>query len=381
MGSQSFNVTPSVMVDGVSSGFEDPLTILSSPASVTATYNSNLGVIVIYIADGTDPVDYEGEVKVRMEAIVNGKIYSVTKGIPIVANRQGAQGNGIVSVTRYYAISNVGTVASDTTEPAHQGSWSNGSPAVTEAYPYLWVKESTVFTDTTKNTTRYYCVGKMGDAGIDGAGSEWVYIRTKMEVAPTIIDSEDPTGEDSNGHSALHDDYLPLVQVSSGEVEPNNIENRGTGVWGDGGGEYGECTDEQKGVTSTWPYEWIDRRSNVLNGMSRRWESYEDATAANNHKKSLHARYSKDGEDGVTYEIIPGVASIRADENGNILTGVITVSAYKTKSGIRTSCGVGAAIAIGVNGGEVDHYWVQYSINGGSWTDCGNVIIGAGLYA
>lgn len=381
VGNQSFNVTPSVMVDGVSSGFEDPLTIVSSPTSVTATYNSNLGIIVISILGDTDPVDYEGEVKVRMEAIVDGKIYSVTKGIPIVANRQGAQGNGIVSITRTYAISNVGTVANDSTEPAHQGSWSNGSPAVTSTYPYLWRKEVTVFTDTSKNTTKYYCVGKMGDAGIDGAGSEWVFIRTKTEVAPTIIDSEDPTGEDSNGNSVLSNDYLPLVQVSSGQVEPNNIENRGTGIWGDGGGEYGECTDDQKGVTSTWPYEWIARRSNVLSGRTRSWESYEDATAANSHKMSLHARYSKDGEDGVTYEIIPSVSSIRADENGNILTGVITVSAYRTKSGSRTSCSVGLAVAAGVNGEEVDHYWVQYSINGGSWTNCSNISIGTGLYA
>ena len=377
VGSQSFNVTPSVMVDGVSSGFEDPLTILSSPASVTATYNSNLGVIVISIADGTDPVDYEGEVKVRMEAIVNGKIYSVTKGIPIVANRQGAQGNGIVSVTRYYAISNVGTVANDTTEPAHQGSWSNGSPAVTSAYPFLWAKEVTVYTDTSKNTTKYYCVGKMGDRGIDGAGSEWVFIRSKTEVAPVIADSEDPSGgEDSNGNHYVDDDYLPMVYTASGEVEENEIQNRGVGAFG--GPNYGECTDEQKGVTETWPFEWIARRSNILNGKARSWQSYEDATAANGYKMSLHARYSKDG---VTYEIIPSVAHIRADENGNILTGVITVSAYKTIGGNRTSCGVGVAAVAGLNDETLPYFWVQYRINGGSWTNCSNISVGSGIYA
>lgn len=380
VGNQSFNVTPSVVVDGVSSGFEDPLTIVSAPTSVTATYNSSLGIIVISVADDTDPADYEGEVKVRMEAIVDGEIYSVTKGIPVVANRQGAQGNGIVSITRSYAISNVGTVANDTTEPAHQGNWSAGSPAVTSTYPYLWVKEVTVYTDTTKNTTKYYCVGKKGDAGIDGAGSEWVFIRTKTEVAPEIWDSNDPGGEDSNGHSYEQDDYLPVVHVASGEVEPNEIANRGVGVFDDGDGEYGECTDNQKGVTATWPYEWIARRSNVLSGRSRSWESYETATAANNHKMSLHARYSKDGEDGVTYEIIPSVSSIRADENGNVLTGVITVAAYKTKSGSRTSCGLGMAVAVGLNGEEVDGYWVQYSINGGSWTNCSNISTGSGIY-
>ena len=380
VGDQSFNVTPSVMVEGISCGFEDPLTIVSSPAAVTARYDSTLGIIIISIADSTDPVDYEGEVKVSMEAIVNGKIYPVTKGIPIVANRQGAQGNGIVSITKRYAISNVGTVANDTTEPAHQGSWSAGSPAVTDSYPYLWVKETTVYTDSTKNTTKYYCVGKKGDAGIDGAGSEWVFIRTKTEVAPEICDSEDPSGEDSNGHTYEHDDYLPMVHVTSGEVEANGIAERGAGTFGDGNGEYGECTDDQKGVTETWPFEWIAKRSNVLNGKSRRWESYDTATAANSHKMSLHARYSKDGADGVTYEIIPSVSSIRADADGNILTGVITVAAYKTKSGSRTSCGLGMAVAVGPNGGETDHYWAQYSINGGSWTNCSNISTGSGLY-
>ena len=88
----------------------------------------------------------------------------------------------------------------------------------------------------------------------------------------------------------------------------------------------------------------------------------------------------KNGEDGVTYEIIPSVSSIRADENGNILTGYITVSAYRTKSGTRTSCGLDLAVAVGVDGGEVSHYWVQYSINGGSWTNCGNISTGSGLY-
>lgn len=383
VGAQSFNVTPSVVVEGVSCGFEDPLTILSSPQSVTARYNSNLGIIVISVPDGTDPADYEGEVKVSMEAIVNGETYAVIKSIPIVANRKGEQGNGIVSVTRTYAISNVGTVANDTTEPAHQGSWSNGSPAVTSAYPFLWAKEVTVYTDTSKNTTKYYCVGKMGDRGIDGAGSEWVFIRSKTEVAPVIADSEDPSGgEDSNGNHYGDDDYLPMVYTASGEVEENEIQNRGVGVFG--GPNYGECTDEQKGVTETWPFEWIARRSNILNGKTRSWQSYEDATAANSYKMSLHARYSKDGDngkDGVTYEIIPSVAHIRADENGNILTGVITVSAYKTIGENRTSCGVGVAAVAGLHGETLPYFWVQYRINGGSWTNCSNISVGSGIYA
>lgn len=178
VGAQSFNVTPSVVVEGVSCGFEDPLTILSSPQSVTARYNSNLGIIVISVPDGTDPADYEGEVKVSMEAIVNGETYAVIKSIPVVANRKGEQ-----------------------------------------------------------------------------------------------------------------------------------------------------------------------------------------------------------GKDGVTYEILPSVSQIRADKDGNILTGVITVSAYKIKGENRTSCGVGVVTGVGVQGETLSYYWVQYRINGGSWTNCSNISVGSGIYA
>ena len=113
VGDQSFNVTPSVMVEGIPCGFEDPLTIVSSPAAVTARYDGTLGIIVISVADGTDPVDYEGEVKVRMEAIVNGKIYPVTKGIPIVANKRGKQGEAGQDGVTYEIIPSVSSIRAD----------------------------------------------------------------------------------------------------------------------------------------------------------------------------------------------------------------------------------------------------------------------------
>ncbi len=90
-----------------------------------------------------------------------------------------------------------------------------------------------------------------------------------------------------------------------------------------------------------------------------------------------------DGQNGVTYEIVPGVANIRADKDGNILTGAIRVSAYKTEAGIRTSCGLGRIIAVGIDDNEEDtpHYWAQYRIDSGSWTDCSNISIGIGMMA
>lgn len=88
----------------------------------------------------------------------------------------------------------------------------------------------------------------------------------------------------------------------------------------------------------------------------------------------------KTGADGVTYEIIPSVANIRADNDGNVLTGVIQVLAYKTKGETRTSCSVGAQVAIGIDGQSLPHYWVQYKIDFNAWTNCANISIGTGLY-
>jgi len=77
-------------------------------------------------------------------------------------------GNGIVSITNTYAISSQGTTSNDTTAPAIQGSWSSAQPITTNDYPYLWKKEVTVYTDTSKNTTKYCCMGKKGDTGESG---------------------------------------------------------------------------------------------------------------------------------------------------------------------------------------------------------------------
>lgn len=92
LGNQIFNITPSVVVEGIPTQLSESPTILSAPSLVTASYNSTLGVIVISVRDYTDPADYEGEVKVRMVATVGGKIFPVVKSIPVVAKKRGTQG-------------------------------------------------------------------------------------------------------------------------------------------------------------------------------------------------------------------------------------------------------------------------------------------------
>lgn len=79
-----------------------------------------------------------------------------------------------------------------------------------------------------------------------------------------------------------------------------------------------------------------------------------------------------------TYEIIPSVTSIRADKDGNILTGAIEVSACKTVEGVRSICNVMASTLV-VVGSEYEGYWIQYRIDDGSWTDCQQVAMGIGI--
>ena len=103
--------------------------------------------------------------------------------------------------------------------------------------------------------------------------------------------------------------------------------------------------------------------------------------ASDNIVRSLSIPVEKKGDkgdDGVTYEILPSVAQIRADKDGNILTGIITVSAYKIKGENRTSCGVGLPRH---QGDTSPYYWVQYRVNNGSWTSCSTISIGSGVTA
>lgn len=229
----------------------------------TITDNTTDGTIECYL-DGVKKSSYSNNENVATTSFSTSikfvfKVNNIVvdqETIPLVTD--GTDGNGIVSIVRTYAISNVNTTASDTTEPAHQGSWSSSSPAVTEQYPYLWAKEVVTFTDTSKNTTKYYCIGSRGDNGIDAQDVEWVYIRTKTNTAPTI--SSDSTYTDTNGKTYTSDDHLPQVNGNA------NIENNQN--------KY-QCTDDPKGVTDVWMYEWeIKRTKGEATNGKRSWNYY-----------------------------------------------------------------------------------------------------------
>lgn len=190
--------------------------------------------------------------------------------------QRGATGNGIKSVSRTYAISAQGTTVNDTAAPAIYGTWSSSSPAVTEAYPYLWAKEIVVYTDDS-STTRYYCVGGRGANGVDAQDIEWVYVRTTENVQPVIV------AESGNGY--LSDDYKPLAKVTSGRIKGGSEGNANVNV---------RCTDDPQGVDSTWKYEWeIKREKGTADANGHRaWVAYSGTMTL--HNKYVTSPYFAD---------------------------------------------------------------------------------------
>lgn len=92
-----------------------------------------------------------------------------------------------------------------------------------------------------------------GRNGMDGDGVEYVFIRTKQNIPPTIYDDEHYT--DSNTHDYTVDEHLPRVAARD-DVEKDNSDPGNTSP-----AKPYECTDDQKGVDSVWRYEWAAKRT------------------------------------------------------------------------------------------------------------------------
>ena len=252
---------------------------------------------------------------------------------------KGDEGNGISRVTRTYGISAQGTTASETTAPSDISLWSNNSPAVTEKQPYLWAKEVVEYTRSAA-TTKYYMMGARGDNGVDAKDVEWVYIRTKTNTAPVILN--DNTYVDTNGKDYTADDHLPQVSGNS------NIENNNS--------KY-QCTDDPKGVNDTWKYEWeIKRSKGDAVGGRRSWDCYQGTmTLHNNLAESafildLDNQADQFGTDSTgkvlveqkrsttatlyygsqKLELTALAVSLKYEEGTNVASGVASVTADKT---------------------------------------------------
>ena len=128
-----------------------------------------------------------------------------------------------------------------------------------------------------------------GVNGMDGAGIEYVFIRTSLREAPRIVPQL--------GESGLTDEYLPVATVDSGIISGSNAINTKTA----------RCTDDPVGINSEYPYEWVLKRKKI-NGI---WESY------STKRFSLWGIKGIDGT-GSKVEIIDGKLYINDEEKWSL---------------------------------------------------------------
>ena len=108
---------------------------------------------------------------------------------------------------------------------------------------------------------------KWGKNGQDGDGVEYVFIRTKKDVAPILSSA---AAKDSGNRSATDAEYLPVI-------------SNATTCGAETNGKAGECTDDPKGATAEYPYEWVAKRTmaspNAESGK-RVWKTYYDSVGS-----------------------------------------------------------------------------------------------------
>lgn len=216
-----------------------------------------------------------------------------------------------------------------------------------------------------------------GKNGMDGDGVEYVFIRTKTDVAPQITDSASSASPYNNhnrhdssasgGRTHDEDEYLPLAYITSGaadDIEANNAEI----VSGGTPGMYGECTDDPTGTDYTWRYEWvIMRRMTAPNASGERQWTY--FVGVMSQWSNFAKGYTIDNRAKTTSTISPNYAQESGWSNGDIV--------------ILNSSGSASAIAIYTNGTwegadvapgsnflcEADGHVYQW--NGTMWIDLG----------
>lgn len=154
-----------------------------------------------------------------------------------ICQGKGQDGRSVVSITNLYQKS-----SSDRNAPS---TWLPSSPALDNTNKFLWRRQTIKYTYGSDDVD-IQVVGKIGDKGIDGNGVDYAYCRTKTYTTP-----KKPSGTTPISSDTTVDSY----------------------VW----------TDDPKGVSSTYPYEWVSEMKQV-NGV---WQGYGTPT--------LWAKWSSDG--------------------------------------------------------------------------------------
>ena len=171
--------------------------------------------------------------------------------------------------------------------------WSDNPQGIDHDHPYEWVSKrvSTAYAGTGGHTGGHTWGAfstpeewaKWGYNGQDGDGTEYVFIRTKTDTPPVLLSADGGTAADYQSQ-----EWRPYVSGSGRtDIETN-----------DGTTAKPRCTDDPKGTTRDWPYEWVAKRTMTAPSAAaadygqRKWQSYYDCTAGNSHKMSKWSTYT-----------------------------------------------------------------------------------------
>lgn len=122
---------------------------------------------------------------------------------------------------------------------------------------------------------------KWGKNGKDGDGTEYVFIRTKNDTPPVLLAND-------GGTKAQYEsmEWRPYVNARA-DIDLNDYKTEGTT-------KYPRCTDDPKGTSRDWPYEWVAKRTMAAaddKTGTRVWKSYYESVGSP-YKLSKWSTYS-----------------------------------------------------------------------------------------
>lgn len=266
----------------------------------------------------------------------------------------GDTGNGIQSITEYYAVNNSNTAApvGSTNPAANPTIWSTSLKTTTITNRYLWNVEVIAYTDGTSTITTAVIIGTHGENGVDGSDIQYAYYRTASTTAPSA-----PTGEittappqtntwatsPSGVTESLLYEYVSVRTKAAGATDfgawSNPVIWSKWGVKGqDGDGvEYKYFlsnsasapstsatgwTEEPSGVSETNQYEYVSTRISTA-GV---WGAWRDA--------KLWAKYGQTGETAISALLGNYSDQIPCAPDGKVLNDTILTIPYYAYKGI-----------------------------------------------
>ena len=153
---------------------------------------------------------------------------------------------------------------------------------------------------------------KWGKNGMDGDGTEYVFIRTKSNVAPVLLSNDGGTASQYQSN-----EWRPYVDgTGRTDIETN-----------DGSTAKPRCSDDPKGCTRDWPYEWIAKRTMATpdaESGKRVWKSYY-ASVGSPYKMSPWSNYA---ENAMRLDLDNENDSMLYTGGGTLVSGNVTSTAY-----------------------------------------------------